>query len=186
MTAYDTLSRLIRESGERQLLVGIDGCSGAGKSSLAARLSELPDTQVFHTDDFFLPPERKTPERLSQPGGNVDYERIHSELLLPLVDGRTFRYGIYSCSEGGILLSPEIRPRRVNILEGVYSLHPLYRDMFTHKVMLLVDRKTQLERIRKRSGEELSLRFEAEWIPLEDRYFEQTGLFSDSSILRFS
>lgn len=40
----------------RTLLVGIDGCGGAGKSTLAMRLAALdPNISVVHIDDFYLP-----------------------------------------------------------------------------------------------------------------------------------
>ena len=32
-------------------------------------------------DDFFLPPALRTPERRSEPGGNVHYERFLTEVL---------------------------------------------------------------------------------------------------------
>ena len=49
--------------------------------------------QVFHLDDFFLPFEKRTPQRLSTPGGNVDHERAQRELFLPLSRRRTRRPG---------------------------------------------------------------------------------------------
>lgn len=32
-------------------------------------------------DDFFLRPEQRTPERLAEPGGNLDRERMKSEVI---------------------------------------------------------------------------------------------------------
>ena len=60
----------------RQVIVSIDGPCAAGKTTLAGKLSELYDCNVFHMDDFFLRPEQRTPARFAQPGGNVDYERF--------------------------------------------------------------------------------------------------------------
>ena len=48
--AIDTLA-----GRESQVLVAIDGNSGAGKSRLAELLAEVYDCNVFHMDDFFLP-----------------------------------------------------------------------------------------------------------------------------------
>ena len=36
------------------LTLAIDGCSAAGKTTLARRLQEKYGCPVFHTDDFFL------------------------------------------------------------------------------------------------------------------------------------
>ena len=62
--------------GGRPAVVAIDGRCGSGKTSLAALIAALFPCNVFHMDDFFLPPALRTPERLSQPGGNVDRERM--------------------------------------------------------------------------------------------------------------
>ena len=55
---------------------------------------------VFHMDDFFLPPALRTPERLSQPGGNVDRERMLAEALLPLSRGEDVTFRPFDCHAG--------------------------------------------------------------------------------------
>lgn len=69
-------------------LTAMDGPCATGKSTLGARLARLYSCPLFHMDDFFLPPERKTPERLAQPGGNVDYERFFAQVLSPSLPRR--------------------------------------------------------------------------------------------------
>ena len=71
-------------SEKQTVLVAIDGCCGAGKTTLAAILAEKYDCNVFHMDEFFLRPEQRTARRLAQPGGNVDYERFREEVLSSL------------------------------------------------------------------------------------------------------
>ena len=52
-----------------------------------------------------------------------------------------------------------------------------YRPYDAHAVCFLpVDRQEQLERIRKRNGEEREEMFERIWIPLEERYFWKAGV----------
>ena len=63
----------------------------------------------------------------------------------------------------------------MEIVEGVYSLHPDLRDAYDLRVFLALDPKTQVERIRARSGEAMLQRFIAEWIPLEKRLFRPSG-----------
>ena len=60
--------------------VAIDGNCAAGKSTLGALLQEVYGANLFHMDDYFLPFACKTPERLAEPGGNVDYERFREEV----------------------------------------------------------------------------------------------------------
>ena len=83
---FGSVDQLMRK--KETVTVAIDGNSGAGKSSLAAFAESIYNCTVYHMDDYFLPPERKTPERLAQPGGNVDYERFRQEILLGLAGGR--------------------------------------------------------------------------------------------------
>ena len=52
------------------VIVAIDGKCTSGKTTLAGKLAELYDCNVFHMDDFFLRPEQRTPERFAEVGGN--------------------------------------------------------------------------------------------------------------------
>ena len=74
-------SILARCEGRERLLVAIDGRCASGKSTLAEELKKDLGCAVFHMDDFFLPFERKTAQRLAQPGGNVDWERFREEVI---------------------------------------------------------------------------------------------------------
>ena len=56
--------------------LAIDGRAAAGKSTAAALLAAALGAGVVHMDDFFLPAALRTPQRLSEPGGNVHYERF--------------------------------------------------------------------------------------------------------------
>jgi hypothetical protein len=151
--------------------VAIDGNSGAGKSTLAFLLAEVYDCNVFHTDDFFLPPISKTAARLAEPGGNVDYERLRNEVIAGFKSGEPFGYRTYDCQSGTLSAPVQVSPKRLNILEGVYSLHPALDISYELSIFLKADSTTQRTRILKRSGAALLKRFEAEWIPLENRYF---------------
>ena len=75
-------------------IVGIDGNSGAGKSSLAHLLSKYYECNVFHMDDFFLQPHQRAAERLQKPGGNIDYERFQREVVNNLKSCEAFYYQI--------------------------------------------------------------------------------------------
>lgn len=91
-------------------LTAMDGPCATGKSTLGARLARLYSCPLFHMDDFFLPPERKTPERLAQPGGNVDYERFFAQVLSPLSRGEPVLYQPYRCHSGTLEAARTIPP----------------------------------------------------------------------------
>ncbi len=167
-----------------KLLIAIDGRCAAGKTTLAAHLREAIDCKVIHMDHFFLRPEQRTAERLGEPGGNVDYERVLSEVILPIVNGSDFSYRPYNCRSQGFDDAIFIRTGTVNIIEGSYSCHPSLKDYYDLRIFMSVDPETQLHRIRERGGDACVADFKDRWIPLEERYFTSCRV-QDACSLRF-
>ena len=159
---------------EEPRLVVIDGPCGSGKSTLAGLLAKLYRTSPIHMDDFFLPFDMRTPERLSQPGGNVHYERFASEVLDRFEHGKPVCWNRFSCSDG-TLIPREVPAPEITVIEGSYSHHPALREKLIQRNALLVyihvEEDEQLRRIEKRNPELLHM-FETRWIPLEKNYFE--------------
>lgn len=169
-----------------RVLLAIDGCCCAGKSTAAARLSELLGADMFHMDDFFLPPIKRTEARLAEPGGNVDAERFLSEVLEPLSEGRSFSYRRYDCRADAFSAPTHVEPRDVSIVEGAYSLHPLLAPYYDLKLFWRVGGGAQLERVRARNGDAALERFRTHWIPLEDAYFAAFAIEQTCDITFFS
>ena len=173
-TAILILSR-IKELTEnkRRVTVAIDGRCASGKSTLADALSERLGCAVFHTDDFFLRPEQRTPERLATPGGNVDRERLLDEVVLPLERGEeTVAHRSYDCKTGTMTPPVETKVGPVAIVEGSYSCHPDLWDHYDLRVFLTVPTEEQMRRITAREGEAAAETFRTKWIPLEEEYFK--------------
>ncbi|MBQ6896484.1 MAG: uridine kinase [Oscillospiraceae bacterium] len=166
------INNLLDNSSKDVILVAIDGPSASGKSSLGKFINDNFVCNVFHMDDFFLPFDRKTEERLSQPGGNIDYERVEEELISKILKPECFTFNVYDCHTLSLFESGKVFHKRLNIIEGVYSLHPQLSKYFDYKIYLDVDSKKQCERILERSGEKKLERYKKEWIPLENRYFD--------------
>ncbi|MFR6394750.1 MAG: hypothetical protein ACLUNQ_06395 [Oscillospiraceae bacterium] len=55
-------------SAGQPLTLAIDGCSAAGKTTLARGLQEKYGCPVFHTDDFFFRPTSARPSASPNPG----------------------------------------------------------------------------------------------------------------------
>jgi uridine kinase len=87
--------------------------------------------------------------------------------------GNDFYYEKYNCKTGLITRSEKINCKKINIIEGVYSMHPVLRDAYHLKIFLTIDQATQRQRILTRNGMKMLERFEKEWIPLENAYFNQ-------------
>jgi len=166
------LQREIEARNDTRLLIAIDGRCASGKTTLALGLQQALGCNVIHMDHFFLPPGLRTEERLSQPGGNIDSERFLREVLEPISAGLAFSYKPFDCRAQSFGESISILPQRLNILEGAYSCHPLFAGSYSLKVFMSISAKEQLERIRRRNGEEAAQVFTEKWIPMEERYFE--------------
>ena len=164
------------------VIVAIDGKCTSGKTTLASKLAEIYDCNVFHMDDFFLRPEQRTPERFAEVGGNVDYERFHEEVLLPLKSGKAFSYRPFDCNTFTLAAPVTVAPKKLNIIEGTYSHHPYFGNPYNLKILLTVDEETQRQRILERPAF-LHKRFFEEWIPIENRYFEVFKISDQSEII---
>ena len=163
----------MNRTDKEHVIIAIDGPSATGKSTFAKNIQKHFDCNVFHMDDFFLPPEKKTAERLATPGGNVDWERFKEQVLDKIRTNEPFTYDIYHCGTGDVTKSKVITPKRLNIVEGVYSMHPELREVYEYELFFDVSRPKQLDRIKKRSSDKMLKRFVDEWIPLEDIYFKE-------------
>ena len=156
--------------------IAIEGGSASGKTTLSGVLSQIYDCAVFHTDDFFLRPEQRTEERFNEVGGNIDRERFLDEVLKPLSKNEVIVYRKFDCSSMTIKDGIQIKPEKLNVIEGAYSMHPEFAKYYDFSVFLDVCPKTQKERILKRNTTSLAVRFFNEWIPLESRYFSETRI----------
>ena len=107
------LAAIDREMARREhVRLAIDGPCASGKSTLAKTLADIYRCPVVHMDDFFLQPHQRTPERLAQPGGNVDYERFDAQVLSPLYRNEAARYRPWRCRTGDLgRRSPSAPPR---------------------------------------------------------------------------
>lgn len=153
------------------ILVAIDGRCAAGKTTLARALAAHYGWSVVHLDDFFPRPEQRTPERLAEPGGNLDRERLLADALDPLQAGREARYRPFDCQAGQ--LSEDFRmvpPAQVTLVEGAYACHPALWDRYALRAFLDVDKAEQRRRILARDGPARLEVFLHRWIPLEEAY----------------
>ena len=156
--------------------VAIDGNSGAGKSTLAMLIGDVYDCNIFHMDDFFLTPELRTKERLRETGGNVDYVRFKHEIIDGINSGRQFRYRKYDCREEAFGEPIPVTPKKLNIIEGAYSMHPTLIDNYDLKIFMYINEREQRSRILKRNGAFMLKKFLSEWIPLENKYFRELNI----------
>ncbi len=155
----------------RRIVMAIDGRCASGKTTLSAALSEALHAPVIHMDHFFLRPHMRTPERLSQPGGNVDKERFEEAVVPSLRNGQAFYYRPFDCHTQDFAAPVYIPAAPVILVEGSYACCPELWDCYDLHVFLTVDPQVQLQRIADRNGTAGIQAFRDRWIPLEEAYF---------------
>jgi uridine kinase len=138
---FSRIDELMKQ--KKSIIAAIDGNSAAGKTSLAAVLKSRYDCNIFSMDDFFLTPHQRTPDRLDEPGGNIDYERFCEEIIEALKSGKPFSYRAYCCQTMKLSEPIQVNPNPLNIIEGAYSLHPYFAGAYDIKVFLRLDEAEQ-------------------------------------------
>lgn len=165
-------------------VVAIDGMSASGKTTLGELLhKELPESNIFHMDDYFLQAHQRTPERLSEVGGNVDYERCKDEIILHLKDYGGLNYRVYDCQTQKLGSKIHVPWKPLVIIEGAYSQHPYFGKPYDLRIFCEISEEEQKKRILKRNSPEMLERFVNEWIPKENDYFKYYNIKEKSGLL---
>lgn len=175
------ISVVLREKG--RCVAALDGMAAAGKTTAAALLCEAFGGACVHMDDFFLPPALRTPQRLSQPGGNVHYERFAEEIAPALHLGRALCYGVFDCSRMALAGMRSVSAAPLVIVEGAYSLHPFFsRELYDVRAYYSISPEVQRARILARNGPAALSAFEEKWIPMENAYAAAFGIRESCSV----
>lgn len=163
-------------TNKKQVIVGIDGPCGSGKTTLASLLAKLYEASTIHMDDFFLPPDLRTKERLEEVGGNVHYERFEEEVIKNLKSGMPFSYRPFKCMNMAYGEDIQITPTPLTIIEGSYSMREEFRLVYDLKLFKTISKEEQISRILKRNGPEQLVHFINKWIPKEEAYFKEKNI----------
>ena len=166
------LDKRLKEGGA---ILTIEGGSASGKSTLGKMLEDIYGCNLIHTDDFFLQPYQRTPERFAEVGGNLDRERFYNEVVDHLSDNEGFTYRKFDCSRMALGESVTVTPKALTVIEGAYSMHPYFGEYYDLSVFLDITPDLQRERILKRNPN-MADRFFGEWIRYEKAYFDGTNV----------
>lgn len=112
------------------LVVSLDGGSGAGKSTLATGVTSQLGTAVIHCDDFFdatVPDNEWDTYSLEQKCRHcIDWQRMHHEALLPLLEGKKAHYHpYYSFSSDNDLTSHLVTIEPSNVIILILEREPM-------------------------------------------------------------
>jgi uridine kinase len=137
------------------MLVGIDGPGGAGKSTVAATLSD----KLVATDDF-----------IAEPWGWYDLERLRREVVEPLLRDEPARYRRMDWQDGELKEWHDVDPGGVVVIEGVAALDKRLRDAYDYRVWVEAPREIRFRRGVERDGDAALPLWEA-WSQKEERYW---------------
>lgn len=152
-------------------IIAIDGRCGSGKTTLANSIAKENGYNLVHIDDFYLPFDKRTPEIMNEAGGNIDFERLQNEILIPLTSQKEAIYRPYVIHEASFLPDIYLDPNKITIVEGSYSSHPKLRKYYALCIFMDISKELQIERLEKRNPNKLDA-FKTIWIPREEYYFE--------------
>ncbi len=154
------------------VLVGIDGCGGAGKSTLAGLLVKWAGRgMVVHMDDFYkLPAQRQDLDMASgEPGCGYDIDRLRSQVLDPLRRGQPGHLWRNDWESDVLIDDGPISPQGLIVVEGCYALLKSLRGYYDLKGFVDCPRELRLRRGLERDGE-AARDFWLQWMEAEDRY----------------
>lgn len=147
----------------RNMVVGISGRGGAGKSTLASEL-ELRLTAagnnvvVLHIDDFVFP--KAIRDANPDPGkaryfDSYDFDTLFSKLLKPAKEAKDFQGDILVLNRQIDAQEPrhtDIKGPAVIIIEGVQLFRQQFADIFDHKIWLDISFEDGLKRVLDRKN----------------------------------
>ena len=156
MNNREALFRLVQgHSFKEPFIMAIDGRCAAGKTTLAEELKKVCECNVVHIDDFYLPMEKRTKSVMEQPGGNIDFQRLSDEILIPLTEGKQAVYRPYDCHNNQYMASKKIDSNYITIIEGSYSCHPKLKKFYKLCIFMDISKEMEIERLKARNPEKL-------------------------------
>jgi uridine kinase len=145
---------------QKTLLIGIDGCGGAGKSILARTIkNNLPDVTIVQMDDFYFKDD-------------FDWQRLKLRVLEPLSKNLAAEYQRYDWQAEILAEWHKIEAGGIVIIEGIYSMRKELADFYDYKIWVDCPREIRLKRGLERDGEAMRGKWEDDWMPAEDFYVE--------------
>ena len=166
----------------KNLIIGIDGPCGSGKTTLAHNINEKYGYNIVHMDDFYLPFEKRDKNWTNIIAGHMDFDRLIDTVLKPYKEKGQVNYISYDCHSDKYLEKINIDLDRPLVIEGSYTFHPAIKEYIDFKIFVDVDEKTQIDRLTKRNKDVVD-KFISMWIPFENKYFETLDIKKLSDIV---
>ena len=177
---YNELIKIIENSNWK--IIAIDGRCTAGKTTLAEIIAKNLKSKIVHMDDYYLPFYMRTDKIMDAIGGNIDFDRIINEIIIPFRNNKEAWCYPYDCHSNSYKEKYVIKPYELLIIEGTYSCHPKLMIYYDYKIFLDINSSEQERRLIKRNPDKLEI-FKKVWIPREEKYFKKYPMPNSGDIV---
>lgn len=164
------------KKNKNTLIVGIDGASASGKSTIANKFTELDHkVSVVHMDDFYRPSkERKSINNSRVVGANFDWERVRKQVLTPLTQGKFGRYQRYDWHTDEMSEWSDVPTGGIVIIEGCFTIRAELLPYYDVRIWIENPKQICLERViqRERNGSDNRFLWENVYRPDEEKYMK--------------
>ena len=122
-------------------IIAIDGCGGAGKSTLAGLIAPRLGAQIVHTDDF------------ASWGSTEDWkDRLMEQVLRPLGRNMPGRFQRYDWGTRALAEWHDVPVQSFVVLEGVSSMRAVFRPFLSFSIFVDAPPMLRLQRGLARDG----------------------------------
>jgi uridine kinase len=187
-SSYEQLLSWLKTLPRKQstILVGIDGCGGSGKSTIASKIKDKnSDIAIVHMDDFYRPSSEiiKDEPTLKPVGADFDWHRLLNQVIEPLSQDKEGFYQRYSWETDCLAEWHTIPVGGIVIIEGVYSIRKELADKYDFKIWVDCPREIRLSRGLERDGEKARDMWENNWMISEEIYVEKHQPFERADLV---
>jgi len=136
------------------LVIAVDGCGGAGKTTLCQTLAQQVQlwapAQVLKLDDFYQPLSQSQRTQLKDSAAQDAYFNLatyRQTLLQPLLQGAHVSYQPHHWLDDADEVSVVLQPKGVVIIDGVYAFSRAVRDLVDISVFVDAPLKLRTQRL---------------------------------------
>lgn len=143
---YDNLISELKIHKSKPVIIAIDGVAGAGKTTLANKISaDLDGTQIVHMDDLYSGWVEPFTQELSS--------RILNQILEPFSKSKLSKYNKYDWELKSFNGHRYILPTKYLILEGVGAAQQTFHKYLDIIIWIDFDAHEGFQRVLNRDGE---------------------------------
>ncbi len=139
---------LSNKENNKNILLGITGAGGAGKTTLAGNIIKFYSKDIalaIDLDDYLISREQRGKLGLTRYDIEANKLQYARQNIIDLSYNKNIKKPRYNHSTGEVLSEEEVQPKKLIVLEGVTSLYPPLRDLYNFSVFMDAFEETQIK-----------------------------------------